>query len=245
MADACRRASASNITAVMPYFGYARQDRRIRSARVAITAKVVADMLASVGFSRIITIDLHADQIQGFFHMPVDNIYASSLFIEDVRETMREKITVVSPDVGGVVRARAVAKQLDDANLAIIDKRRPSQNQIQIMNVIGDVQGQHCVIIDDMIDTAGTLCQAAAELMGQGAKSVTAYATHAVLSGDAIEAITHSALNRVIVTDTIKLSEQAQACDKIRQISLAGLLAKTIMRITHKQSVSSLFNGKS
>jgi ribose-phosphate pyrophosphokinase len=241
MADACRRASANSITAVMPYFGYARQDRRIRSARVPITAKVVADMIASVGFSRIITIDLHADQIQGFFYMPVDNIYASSLFIQDIRTKIKEDITVVSPDVGGVVRARAVAKLLNDTNLAIIDKRRPSTNQVQIMNVIGDVKGQHCIIVDDMVDTAGTLCQAAAELRDQGAVAVTAYATHAVLSGSAIETIENSALNALVVTDTIPLSEAALNCSKIRQISLETLLAETIMRISRQQSVSSLF----
>ena len=245
MADACRRASANNITAVMPYFGYARQDRRIRSARVPITAKVVADMLASVGFSRIITIDLHADQIQGFFYMPVDNIYASSLFIQDIRTKIKEDIAVVSPDVGGVVRARAVAKLLNDTNLAIIDKRRPSTNQVQIMNVIGDVKGQHCIIVDDMVDTAGTLCQAAAELRDQGAVAVTAYATHAVLSGSAIETIENSALNALVVTDTIPLSEAALNCSKIRQISLDTLLAKTIMRISRQQSVSSLFTETS
>ena len=241
MADACRRASANSITAVMPYFGYARQDRRIRSARVPITAKVVADMIASVGFSRIITIDLHADQIQGFFYMPVDNIYASSLFIQDIRTKIKEDIAVVSPDVGGVVRARAVAKLLNDTNLAIIDKRRPSANQVQIMNVIGDVKGQHCIIVDDMVDTAGTLCQAAAELRDQGAVAVTAYATHAVLSGSAIETIENSALKTLVVTDTIPLSKAALNCSKIRQISLDTLLAETIMRISRQQSVSSLF----
>ena len=242
MADALRRASARNITAVMPYFGYARQDRRIRSARVPITAKVVADILASVGFSRVITVDLHADQIQGFFHMPVDNIYASSLFIKDIQSCIGHDVTVVSPDVGGVVRARAVAKQLNDTNLAIIDKRRPDNNEVQIMNVIGPVKDQHCIIVDDMVDTAGTLCKAAAELMNEGALSVTAYATHAVLSGPAIQTIEQSALNALVVTDTIPLSTVAQQSKKIRQLSLGALLAKTITRISRQESVSSLFN---
>jgi ribose-phosphate pyrophosphokinase len=241
MADACRRASAASITAVIPYFGYARQDRRIRSARVPITAKVVADMLASVGFSRVITIDLHADQIQGFFYMPVDNIYASALFIDHMCATSQpEDIAVVSPDVGGVIRARAVAKQLHDAHLAIIDKRR-SKDRVEAMHLIGDVEGKHCVLVDDMIDTAGTICQAATALREHGAKSVTAYATHPVLSGNAIRNLEQSALNSLVVTDTIPLSDEAKQCPKIKQISLDALLAETIIRVSKKESVSSLF----
>lgn len=241
MADACRRASASSITAVMPYFGYARQDRRIRSARVPITSKVVADMLGTVGFSRLITIDLHADQIQGFFYMPVDNIYASSVFLDDIRKISDIKdIAIVSPDVGGVVRARAVAKQLNISDLAIIDKRR-TKNEVEVMHVIGDVDGKCCVIIDDMVDTAGTLCKASDILMEHGAKSVNAYATHPVLSGKAIDTINNSSISSLVVTDTILLSDAAKKSDKIKQVSLDSLLAETIMRVSKKESVSSLF----
>lgn len=242
MADACRRASAASITAVIPYFGYARQDRRIRSARVPITAKVVADMLASIGFSRVITIDLHADQIQGFFHMPVDNVYASSLFFDNIKAIgSLKEIVIVSPDVGGVVRARAVAKQIGGVELAIIDKRR-CENKVEVMHLIGDVANKHCVLIDDMIDTASTICQAATVLKQQGAKSITAYATHPVLSGDAIKNIAASELTSLVVTDTIPLTRPAQMCNKIQSISLASLLAETIARVSNKKSVSSLFS---
>jgi ribose-phosphate pyrophosphokinase len=241
MADACRRASASSITAVIPYFGYARQDRRIRSARVPITAKVVADILASVGFSRMITVDLHADQIQGFFDMPVDNIYASSLFYDNIKSKgSSADLIVVSPDVGGVVRARAVAKQLGNIDLAIIDKRR-SEDKVEVMNLIGNVKDKHCILIDDMIDTAGTICQAAEVLNSRGAKSITAYATHPILSGKAIENIEKSFLTSLVVTDTIPLSKNILESKKIKQISIAGLLAETIDRVSNKKSVSSLF----
>ena len=242
MADAFRRASAASITAVVPYFGYARQDRRVYSARVPITAKVVADMMASVGISRLITVDLHADQIQGFFYMPVDNIYASQVILEDDRflDKFPEPL-VVSPDVGGVVRARAIAKRLNDSDLAIIDKRRPSTNQSEVMNVIGDVKNKHCVIVDDIVDTAGTLCQAALALKKQGAKTVRAYCTHPVLSGNAINHITQSTLDELIVGDTSPLNELAKTCDRIRQRSLSKLIAETISRIKQKESVSSMF----
>lgn len=242
MADAFRRASASNIIAVMPYFGYSRQDRRVRSSRVPISAKVVADMLASVGISRVITVDLHADQIQGFFYMPVDNIYSSRELMEG--DTLRKKyphLTIVSPDVGGVVRARAIAKQLDVSELAIIDKRRPAPNQAQVMHVIGEVAGRHCVIVDDLVDTAGTLCAAAVALKEAGAESVRAYCTHPVLSGKALDNISASLLDEVVVGDTIPLSEPALNHPKIRQVSLSRLIAETISRIDHKESVSSMF----
>ena len=242
MADAFRRASATSITAVVPYFGYARQDRRVRSSRVPISAKVVADMIAKVGITRLITVDLHADQIQGFFSIPVDNVYASPLILEQ-NGALAEypDLTVVSPDVGGVVRARAIAKRLHDADLAIIDKRRPTANQSQVMNVIGHVDQRDCLIVDDIVDTAGTLCHAAAALRERGAKRVAAYCTHAVLSGDALENIEKSALDDLIVTDTIPLSEAAAQCRKIKQVSLSGLIAETISRITVNESVSSLF----
>jgi ribose-phosphate pyrophosphokinase len=241
MADACRRASAASITAVVPYFGYARQDRRIRSARVPISAKVVADILASVGFSRVITVDLHADQIQGFFDMPVDNIYASSLFYDDIKSKgNNEDLVVVSPDVGGVVRARAVAKQLGNIDLAIIDKRR-CENKVEVMNLIGDVKDKHCILIDDMIDTAGTICQASEVLSARGARSITAYSTHPILSGNAIDNLEKSSLTSLVVTDTIPLSKKAIGSSKIKQISIAGLLAETIDRVSNKKSVSSLF----
>lgn len=242
MADALRRASAAHITAIVPYFGYARQDRRVRSARVPITAKVVADMMASVGISRLITVDLHADQIQGFFDIPVDNIYASVVLMSDGRLKQLEKKTIVSPDVGGVVRARAIAKRFNDSDLVIIDKRRPAPNQAQVMNVIGTVEGRDCIITDDIVDTAGTLCKAAQALKQQGARSVFAYCTHAVLSGCAVENIATSELDELIVTDTIPLSEAAMRCTKIRQVSLGQLIAETIFRITENESLISMFD---
>lgn len=242
MGDALRRASAENITAVVPYLGYARQDRRVRSSRVPISAKVVADMLGSVGFTRLITVDLHADQIQGFFDMPVDNVYASTTMIEQDGLLDRcQNPLVVSPDVGGVVRARAIAKLLNDTDLAIIDKRRPGPNQAEVMNVIGQVDNRHCIIVDDIVDTAGTLSQAAFALKEKGAKTVSAYCVHPVLSGSAIENINRSELSTVIVTDTIPLREAARNCPKIKQVSLSKLLAETISRINLKESVSSMF----
>jgi ribose-phosphate pyrophosphokinase len=241
MADACRRASAGRITAVVPYFGYARQDRRPRATRVAITAKLVANMIAQAGISRVLTIDLHADQIQGFFDIPVDNVYASPVLLGDAWKQKYEDMIVVSPDVGGVVRARALAKRLDDADLAIIDKRRPRPNESKVMNIIGDVEGKSCVLVDDMVDTAGTLCQAAQALKDEGAKRVAAYITHPVLSGAAIERISKSVLDELVVTDTIPLREDARSCPKIRQLSVAGLLAETMRRIRDEESVSSLY----
>jgi ribose-phosphate pyrophosphokinase len=243
MADALRRASAASITAVVPYFGYARQDRRVRSARVPITAKVVADMIASVNISRLITVDLHADQIQGFFSMPVDNVYSTPVMLEDMKARgYDDSVTVVSPDVGGVVRARAIAKRLNDTDLAIIDKRRSSHNQSQVMNIIGDVKGRTCIVVDDIVDTAGTLCQAASALKQQGATNVIAYATHAVLSGPAILNITHSDLDEVVVCDTIPLQEAALKCPKIRMLSLSHIISETILRVNNKESVSSMFD---
>ncbi len=241
MADACRRASAGRITAVMPYFGYARQDRRPRATRVAITAKLVANMVARAGIDRVLTVDLHADQIQGFFDIPVDNVYASPVLLGDAWKHHHEKLIVVSPDVGGVVRARALAQRLDDVDLAIIDKRRPRANESKVMNIIGNVEGKVCVMVDDMVDTAGTLCQAAAALKADGAIKVVSYVTHPVLSGQAIERISNSALDELVVTDTIPLSEPAKACPKIRQLSVAGLLAETMRRIRDEESVSSLY----
>lgn len=242
MVDALRRASATSITAVVPYFGYARQDRRVRSSRVPISAKVIADMIAKVGVKRLITVDLHADQIQGFFSIPVDNVYASPTILEQ-QGVIAEypDLTVVSPDVGGVVRARAIAKRLHDTDLAIIDKRRPTPNQSQVMNVIGQVKDRNCLIVDDIVDTAGTLCHAATALKDRGAKKVAAYCTHPVLSGNAIENINNSALDAVIVTDTIPLSEEALKCPKIKAVSLSGMIAETISRITVNESVSSMF----
>jgi len=240
MVDALKRASAGRITAAIPYFGYARQDRRPRSARVAISAKVVANMLQEAGVERVLIMDLHADQIQGFFDIPVDNIYASPILLSDLVSKKHDSLLVVSPDVGGVVRARALAKRLD-CDLAIIDKRRPKANVSEVMNIIGEVEGRNCVIMDDMVDTAGTLVKAADVLKERGAKKVIAYCTHPVLSGQAIERITHSALDELVVTDTIPLSEAAKACDKIRQLSCAGLLAETFKRITKGDSVMSLF----
>jgi len=241
MVDACSRASAGRITAVMPYFGYSRQDRRPRATRVAITAKVVANMLAGVGVHRVLTVDLHADQIQGFFDIPVDNVYSSPVLLGEVWKQKYDDLVVVSPDVGGVVRARAIAKRLDDADLAIIDKRRPRANVSEVMNIIGEVEGKSCVLVDDMVDTAGTLCQAAKALKDQGARRVAAYITHAVLSGPAVERIEASVLDELVVTDTIPLRENAQGCRKIRQLSVAGLLAETMRRIRDEESVSSLY----
>ncbi|MFI4955794.1 MAG: ribose-phosphate pyrophosphokinase [Gammaproteobacteria bacterium] len=241
MADALRRASAHSITAVIPYFGYARQDRRVRSGRVPITAKVVADMLAAVGICRVVTVDLHAEQIQGFFDMPVDNVYASPVLLADLHSHPQENLVVVSPDVGGVVRARAIAKRLNDADLAIIDKRRPRPNESQVMNIIGDVSGKSCIIVDDIVDTAGTLCTAAAVLKEKGATRVSAYCTHPVLSGKAVANIEGSALDELVVTDTILLKNEALGCPKIRQISLIGLLSEAIRRIHEAESLSSMF----
>jgi ribose-phosphate pyrophosphokinase len=241
MVDACRRASAGRITAVVPYFGYARQDRRPRATRVAITAKLVANMLAGAGVHRMLTVDVHADQIQGFFDIPVDNVYASPVLLGDVWRQKYDDLVVVSPDVGGVVRARAIAKRLDDADLAIIDKRRPRANESEVMNIIGEVEGKSCVLVDDLVDTAGTLCHAARALKDVGAKRVVAYITHPVLSGPAIERIEASALDELVVTDTIPLRDNARACRKIRQLTVAGLLAETMRRIRDEESVSSLY----
>jgi ribose-phosphate pyrophosphokinase len=241
MADAMRRASARMVTGVIPYFGYARQDRRPRSARVPITAKVVANMITSVGINKLLTVDLHADQIQGFFDIPVDNVYASPILLGDIWKSKEPDLMVVSPDVGGVVRARALAKRLDDADLAIIDKRRPKANVAQIMHIIGDVRDRSCVLIDDLVDTAGTLCQAANALKQHGAAKVKAYITHAVLSGPAVENISNSQLDELVVTDSIPLSAEARACDRIRQVSIAEMLAETIRRINNDESVSSLY----
>jgi ribose-phosphate pyrophosphokinase len=241
MVDACRRASAGRITAVVPYFGYARQDRRPRATRVAITAKVVANMLVGAGVHRVLTVDLHADQIQGFFDIPVDNVYSSPVLLGEVWKQKYDDLVVVSPDVGGVVRARAIAKRLDDADLAIIDKRRPRANESEVMNIIGEVEGKNCVLVDDMVDTAGTLCHAAKALKDHGAKTVAAYITHPVLSGPAVDRIAVSALDELVVTDTIPLRDNARACRKIRQLSVAGLLAETMRRIRDEESVSSLY----
>ncbi len=240
--DALKRASAASVTAVMPYFGYARQDRRPRSARVPITAKVAAKMFAAVGTDRVLTVDLHAEQIQGFFDSPVDNVYASPLLLADIwRNHGTRNLIVVSPDVGGVVRARAIAKRLDDADLAIIDKRRPRANVATVMNIIGDVRDKTCVLVDDIVDTAGTLCAAAAALKQNGARKVLAYCTHAVLSGPAISNLEASELDQLVVTDTIPLTPQARACGRIRQLSVSEMLAETIRRIAFGESVSSLY----
>ena len=241
MADACKRASAARITAIVPYYGYARQDRRPRAARAPITAKLVADMISASGIDRVVTVDLHADQIQGFFSIAVDNVYASPVLLGDVWKNDTNNLVVVSPDVGGVVRARALAKRLDDADLAIIDKRRPRANELEVMNIIGEVDGKDCVLIDDMVDTAGTLCQAAGALKAKGAKSVSAYITHAILSGPAIDRINASDLDELVVTDTVPLSEAAAQCSKIRRLEVAELLAETIRRISQDESVSSLY----
>lgn len=244
MADALRRASAGRITAVMPYFGYARQDRRVRSARVPITAKVVADMLTTVGIDRLLTVDLHADQIQGFFDIPVDNVYGSPILLEDIKKQNYDDLMVVSPDVGGVVRARAVAKQLNDCDLAIIDKRRPKANTSQVMHIIGEVEGRTCILVDDMVDTAGTLCKAAEALKDHGASKVVAYATHAVLSGPAIDNLNSSKMDELVITDTIPLSATGKSCDRIRQLSLAPMLAECIRRINNEESLSAMFAPK-
>jgi ribose-phosphate pyrophosphokinase len=238
--DAIKRASAQRITAVIPYYGYARQDRRPRTARVAITARLVADMISIAGANRVLTMDLHADQIQGFFSIPTDNIYAGPVLLGDIWKHEYPKLLVVSPDVGGVVRARALAKHLD-ADLAIIDKRRPKANVAKVMNIIGDVKGRTCVLMDDLVDTAGTLCEAAGALKDNGASKVLAYCTHAVLSGPAVERISSSALDELVVTDTIPLSQEGVACDRIRQLSISELLAEAIRRIAQNDSVSSLF----
>ena len=241
MTDAARRASAARITAVIPYFGFARQDRRPRASRVPITAKLVAKLIGTAGVDRVLTVDLHADQIQGFFDIAVDNVYASPILLGDVWKQKYADMVVVSPDVGGVVRARALAKRLCDSDLAIIDKRRDRANQSEVMNIIGEVDGKNCVMIDDMVDTAGTLCHAASALKAQGAVSVAAYITHPVLSGPAVSRIADSSLDEMVVTDTIPLNEEARACDKIRQLSVAEMLAETMRRISYEESVSSLY----
>lgn len=242
IADSLHRASANRITAVIPYFGYARQDRRVRSARVAISAKVVADMISGVGVNRVLTVDLHAEQIQGFFSIPVDNVYGSPVLTDDIERQKYKNLLVVSPDVGGVVRARAVAKQLNK-DLAIIDKRRPTANEAQVMHIIGDVKGRSCLIVDDMVDTAGTLCKAADALKENGAKKVVAYCTHPVLSGPAVENIEASNLDSLVVTDTIPLSEAAKKCSRIRQLSMARLLGESIRRVSNEESISAMFDN--
>jgi ribose-phosphate pyrophosphokinase len=241
MVDALRRASAARITAVMPYFGYARQDRRPRATRSPITAKLVANMISGAGVNRLVTIDLHANQVEGFFDLPVDNLYASPVLLGDAWKQGYRNVIVVSPDVGGVVRARAFAKRLDDADLAIIDKRRPRPNESKVMNIIGDVKGKTCILVDDMVDTAGTLCVAAKALKNEGALKVIAYITHPVLSGKAVELISNSVLDELVVTDTVPLSAPAKECGRIRQLSVAALLAETIRRIRDEESVSSLY----
>ncbi len=241
LADALRRSSAGRITAVIPYFGYARQDRRPRSARVPISAKVVADMLSIAGIDRVMMVDLHSDQIQGFFDVPVDNLYGTPVLLRDLKQQNYENLMVVSPDVGGVVRARAMAKLLGDADLAIIDKRRARANESQVMHIIGDVSGRDCVIVDDIVDTAGTLCKAAQALKDNGARRVVGYITHPVLSGKAIETIKNSALDELVVTDTIPLSETAMACGNIRQVSIAAMIAESLRRINNEESISAMF----
>ena len=242
IADALKRSSASKITAVVPYFGYARQDRRVRSARVPISAKVVADMFASVGIDRVLTIDLHSETIQGFFDMPADNVYATKLMVDHIKDNNdRKEVIVVSPDVGGVVRSRALAKLLDDTDLAIIDKRRAVANQSEVMNIIGDIKGKVCIVPDDIIDTAGTLCNAANALKEKGAKSVKAYITHPVLSGPAIDRLNDSAIDELVVTNSIPLNKEAQKCSKIRVISLANTIAQCITRLSNEESLSEMF----
>ena len=241
MVDALKRSSAERITTVIPYFGYSRQDRRVRSIRVPISAKVIANLLQVAGADRVLTVDLHADQIQGFFDIPVDNIYASPILLGDVYKRKDPNLIVVSPDVGGVVRARALAKRLDDADLAIIDKRRPEANKSEVMHIIGEVEGKSCYIIDDLVDTAGTLCAAAKALKAHGAESVRAYATHPVLSGRAIENIENSVLDELVVTDTIPLREEALHCARIRQVEVSGLVAESMRRINQEESVSTLY----
>jgi ribose-phosphate pyrophosphokinase len=240
MVDALRRASAGRITAVVPYFGYARQDRRVRSARVPITAKVVADMMVTVGVDRVLTVDLHAEQIQGFFDVPVDNVYGSPVLLTDIEKQNFENLVVVSPDIGGVVRARAVAKQLG-IELAIIDKRRPAANVAEVMNIIGEIEGRTCLLVDDMVDTAGTLCNAATALKKHGANKVVAYATHPVLSGPAIERLNNSQMDELVVTDSIPLSEEGKACKRIRTLSLSHMLAEAMRRISNEESLSAMF----
>ncbi|HET8817394.1 MAG TPA: ribose-phosphate pyrophosphokinase [Pseudidiomarina sp.] len=241
MVDALRRASAGRITAVMPYFGYARQDRRVRSARVPITAKVVADFLSSVGVDRVLTVDLHAEQIQGFFDVPVDNVFASPVLMEHLRQQAFHNPVVVSPDIGGVVRARAIAKLLNDVDLAIIDKRRPRANESQVMHIIGDINDRDCIIVDDMIDTGGTLCKAADALKANGARRVFAYATHPVFSGNAVENIRDSQIDQVIVTDSIPLSKGMKALDKVHQLTLSGMLSEALRRVSNEESISAMF----
>ena len=242
IADALKRSSASKITAVVPYFGYARQDRRVRSARVPISAKVVADMFASVGIDRVLTIDLHSETIQGFFDMPADNVYATKLMVDHIKDNNdRKEVIVVSPDVGGVVRSRALAKLLDDTDLAIIDKRRAVANQSEVMNIIGDIEGKVCIVPDDIIDTAGTLCNAANALKEKGAKLVKAYITHPVLSGPAIDRLNDSAIDELVVTNSIPLNKEAQKCSKIRVISLANTIAECITRLSNEESLSEMF----
>ena len=242
LADALKRSSASKITAIVPYYGYARQDRRVRSARVPISAKVVADMFASVGIDRVLTIDLHSETIQGFFDMPADNVYATRLMVDHIKDNNeRKEIVVVSPDVGGVVRSRALAKQLDDTDLAIIDKRRAVANQSEVMNIIGDIDGKVCIVPDDIIDTAGTLCNAANALKEKGAKAVKAYITHPVLSGPAIERLNESSIDELVVTNSIPLSKEAKKCSKIRVISLANTIAECIKRLSNEESLSEMF----
>lgn len=241
LADALRRASATKITAVVPYFGYARQDRRVRSARVPITAKIVADMMAAVGISRLVTADLHADQIQGFFYMPVDNLYGSPIMLEDIQQRGYKNVMVVSPDVGGVIRARAMAKRIPGADLAIIDKRRPRQNEAQVMHIIGDVKDRDCIIVDDIVDTASTLCRAVEALKEHGASKVAAYITHPVFSGKAIQNINNSLLDEIVVTDTIPLSEEAKQSSRIRCLSFSHMLAEAIRRISGAGSLSRMF----
>ncbi|HOY24725.1 MAG TPA: ribose-phosphate pyrophosphokinase [Cellvibrio sp.] len=240
MVDALRRASAGRITAVVPYFGYARQDRRVRSARVPITAKVVADMMVGVGVDRVLTVDLHAEQIQGFFDVPVDNVYGSPVLLEDIEQQKFENLIVVSPDIGGVVRARAVAKQLG-IDLAIIDKRRPQAGIAEVMNIIGDVSNRTCLLVDDMVDTAGTLCNAAKALKEHGAKRVIAYATHPVLSGKAVENLNNSVLDELVVTDSIPLRDEVKACAKVRQLTLSRMLAEAMRRLSNEESLSAMF----
>lgn len=245
LADALRRSSAGRITAVIPYFGYARQDRRPRSTRVPISAKVVADMLSIAGIDRVVMVDLHSDQIQGFFDVPVDNLYGTPVLLKDLKQQSYDNLMVVSPDVGGVVRARAMAKLLGDADLAIIDKRRARANESQVMHIIGDVSGRDCVIVDDIVDTAGTLCKAAQALKDNGARRVVGYITHPVLSGKAIETIANSALDELVVTDTIPLSEAAKACKNIRQVSIASMIAESLRRINNEESISAMFEYES
>ncbi|MDB9843951.1 ribose-phosphate pyrophosphokinase, partial [Porticoccaceae bacterium] len=240
MIDALRRASAGRITAVVPYFGYARQDRRVRSVRVPISAKVVADMLSNAGVDRVLTVDLHAEQIQGFFNCTVDNVYGAPVLLGDIERQNYQNLQVVSPDVGGVVRARAVAKQLG-CDLAIIDKRRPTSNQSEVMNLIGEVDGRTCVLVDDIVDTAGTLCKAAEALKKNGAKKVVAYATHAVLSGAAIDNINNSQLDELVVANSIPLSDEAKKCQKIRTLQLGKLLGESVRRISNEESISAMF----